>query len=83
MLLQVKGLIQITAKLIPEKFCARFCHVPNILLRYPKYRAQKRLCTSTEKRNELKVHVFLNDNKLGYFANRQDSFQKHNFVYNV
>ena len=51
-----------------KKFCAPLYHVSNILLRDTKYRARKRLCSNTTKRNELKVYISLKGNKLACLA---------------
>ena len=46
-----------------------------------KYRAQKRFCSNTLKRYDLKVYISLEDNKLGCLANSQGSFHIHDLVH--
>ena len=50
-----------------KKFCARFYHEPNILLRGTKYRAPKRLCSNT-----LKRYTFLRCDVCMYQNSQQD-----------
>ena len=64
-----------------KKYWTHFYHPPKIFLRGTKYRAPKRLCSNTLKRNELRVYFSLKENKLACFTNSYDSFQVHDLVH--
>ena len=66
-LLQI--LIKTVVKFRAEKSFTHLFHAPKILLMDTIYRAQKRLCSDTLKRSQLKLNIYLNDNKMACFQN--------------
>ena len=82
-LLQVKGLIQIIVKFRTEKYlCTFLSSNTNILLvgTHQLNIVHQILCSSTLKRNELKVYISLKESKLACFTNSYGSLQVHDLV---
>ena len=76
----MKDLIQIFDKFRVEKKNLHVCIMNQVSLRDREYCVQKQLRSNALKRNELKVYISLNSNKLACFWNSQGSFQVHDLV---